>query len=96
MLAVSMGTSMKHVVQLRADIGTRCEHCEAVGIESFTSSVNHYIEAHGYSLLRVGTQSVTDPKGKIVHTTVAILGSDNPPPKKPPVEIRFSSRDEKP
>jgi hypothetical protein len=91
-----MTIEVKHVVQISTDTWTSCEHCdEAVGIESFTSGVNHYIEAHGYSLLSVGTRSVTDPKGKIVHTTVAILGSDNPPPKKPPVEIRFSSRDEK-
>jgi len=76
---------VKHVVEISTNIGTGCEHCDyLVGIENFADGINHYISEHGYHVLHVGTQSTPDSEGTTYHTTVALLGTNDPPPPKEP------------
>ena len=85
---------VKRTTTIASNIGRSCEHCDewtgaplgAAG-DSITDSINHYITAHGYRLLHVGTQTSHDMDGKLWHSTIAVLGHDNPPAIKPPVEI---------
>jgi hypothetical protein len=70
---------VKHTVEVSSDIGRRCEHCDqSVGYETsgtdLSKSINHYIEAHGYRLLHVGTRTTTGSDGHPWNVTVAILG----------------------
>jgi len=81
---------VKRTVEVSGNIGRPCEHCnELVGVwkddQDITKSINHYIEAHGYRLLHVGQQTTHGDKGDW-HFTVAILGHDDPPALKPPVD----------
>ncbi len=70
--------------KVSTDISRGCEHCGAsIGYEDFTGAVNHFIQTHGYKLIHVGTETISDRDDKPWHTTVAILGSDNPPPLMP-------------
>ena len=72
---------IKHVVQISTYLGKSCEHCSTiVGLENFAESINHYIEAHGYSLLHVGGETSTGVDGEPWEGTTAVLGSENPPP----------------
>ena len=87
---------VKRTTTISSNIGRGCEHCDEWigapmqgGREDITDSINHYITAHGYRLLHVGTQTSHDMNGELWHSTVAVLGHDNPPPLKPPVEIRI-------
>lgn len=66
---------------MSSNFGTGCKHCEAFidGSNRFDDSVNHYLENHGYQLLHVGQQTIRDDDGHPCHTTVAIVGSSNPP-----------------
>lgn len=85
--------NVKRTVEISSNIGQGCDHCdEWVGASmrgngGVATSINHYIEAHGYKLLHVGSQTSRDDEGKPWHSTVAILGHDDPPALKPPVEI---------
>ena len=65
-----------HVVHVSTGVGGSCEDCdERVGAERFAESVNHYIEAHGYRLLHVGTEWGAEAEdGGPVNYTVAVLG----------------------
>jgi len=85
---------VKRTTTISSNIGRGCDHCdEWIGApvgghdDGITDSINHYISAHGYRLLHVGTQTSHDMDGKLWHSTVAVLGHDNPPALKPPVEI---------
>jgi hypothetical protein len=87
---------VKRTTTISSNIGRSCEHCDewvgipmGAGSDDITDSINHYITAHGYRLLHVGTQTSHDRDGKLWHSTIAVLGHDNPPPLKPPVEIRI-------
>jgi len=61
---------IKHVVEVSTHTGTSCEHCHTqVGLANFTEGINHYIEAHGYKLLHIGSET-----GEGLQMTVAILG----------------------
>ena len=76
--------NVKRTTQVSSNISGACEHCgESVGYSPRTlgisDSINHYIEAHGYRLLHVGTQTTHGSNEKPWHTTVAVLGHDNPP-----------------
>ena len=64
-----------HVVHISTDVFTGCIHCSfAIPGDDFASSVNHYIEKHGYKLLHIGTETRGDDSGKPWHSSVAILG----------------------
>ena len=64
-----------HVVYISTNIGKGCEHCdEAFRNDSVAESINHYIEAHGYRLLHVGTDTNRTSDGDLWHSTIAILG----------------------
>ena len=83
---------MKRTTQVSSNIGQSCDHCnEGIGVfklsDDITPSINHYIEAHGYFLLHVGTQTSHDTSGQAWHSTVAILGHDNPLAVKPPAAV---------
>jgi len=66
---------IKHVVHISTNIGTRCAHCrESIGGERFAESINHYIGAHGYKLLHVGTETSHASEGGLWHSTVAVVG----------------------
>jgi hypothetical protein len=76
----------KHIVKISTNIGCGCEHCDFyVDPENFADSVNHYVSDHGYSIIYIGQESI--PGEGAYHTTVAILGTDNPPPLKPPMVL---------
>ena len=83
---------IKRTTQVSSNIGTSCDHCnERIGAfelsGDITPSINHYIEAHGYCLLHVGTQTSHDTNGQPWQSTVAILGHDNPSAVKPPPTV---------
>lgn len=78
---------VKHTVQVSSDVGHKCEHCdESVGASrdsgNIASSINHYIQQHGYRLLHVGTLTTENDRGDTWHTTVAVLGHDKRPQPK--------------
>jgi hypothetical protein len=51
-----------------------CEHCEARPADArFDGTVNHYIAAHGYRLLHVGSESRGEGD-QVGFSTVAVLG----------------------
>jgi hypothetical protein len=47
--------------------------------DDLSDRINHFIEAHGYRLLHVGTETSHDSNGNPWHSTVAVLGHDDPP-----------------
>ena len=86
--------TIRRSVQLSSEIVTSCDHCQesvggGLGDTSLTGSINHYITAHGYRLLHVGTETSLGSDGKPWHNTLAILGHDDPPAVKPPATIQF-------
>jgi hypothetical protein len=85
--------NVTRTTQVSSSIGRACEHCNDLNAsrssDDISDSVNHYIQSHGYHLLHVGTQTSHDSDGKPWHSTIAVLGHPNPPPVKPPVEIRI-------
>ena len=74
-----------HVVHISTARGaTRCERCSE-SIENLADAINHCINAHGYKLIHVGTETaVDDVEGTPtpIHATVAVLGSDKKPPRR--------------
>ena len=71
--------TIKRTVQIASNISSGCDHCsEDVG-DAVSDGINHYIEAHGYWLLHVGTETYQSNSGDLWHNTVAILGHDDPP-----------------
>jgi hypothetical protein len=63
----------KNVVRISTDVITACERCtHAIGGDKFADSINHYINAHGYKLLHVGSETLHGSDGKPWHTTVAV------------------------
>lgn len=81
--------NVKRTTELASNISRGCEHCDKLVGGDVSDGVNHFIEEHGYRLLHVGTETSHNMDGKLWHSTVAILGHDNPPALKPPVEIRI-------
>ncbi len=82
--------TIRRSVQLSSDSMSCCDHCEeGIGDTSVAESINHYITAHGYRLLHVGSEAGLGTDGKTCHHTVAILGHDDPPAVKPPATIRI-------
>jgi hypothetical protein len=83
--------NIRRTTEVSSNIGRGCEHCRygigAMGSEDITDGINHFIEAHGYRLLHVGTETSHGPNGEPWHNTVAVLGHDNPPPLAPPVDV---------
>lgn len=68
---------IEHIVQVNTVVEMRCEHCDfwTGGSERFAQSLNHYIEAHGYRLLHVGSDTSTNLEdGSAWPFTVGILG----------------------
>lgn len=80
---------VKRTTEVSSNISGGCEHCgHGVGGEDkVADSINHYIEKHGYRLLHVGTQSNVGQDGKPYHTTVAVLGHENPPVVRGPAQV---------
>ena len=65
-------------VYVSSNVSGLCNDCPAfqVGgedVSKVTEGINHYLE-HGYTLLYVGQESRSDDEGRLVHSTVAILG----------------------
>jgi len=83
--------TVKKVVELSSSLHGGCVHCNASTVDSddgIAVGVNHYVTEHGYRVLHVGQQSSWAPDGKqLWHSTVALLGHDNPPADKKPPEI---------
>jgi len=68
------------VTKVSSNESRGCEHCDfSIDNESVSASINHYIAAHHYRILHVGTETIGDGNGGPWHTTVAILGCDDPP-----------------
>jgi hypothetical protein len=80
---------IKHIVRVTTDdVDTTCEVCfefigkyqKTLGINKFATFVNHYIEAHNYKLLHIGTETSYETNSSVSsspvlwHCTVAILG----------------------
>lgn len=85
---------VKRTTEIASNLSRGCEHCDysigAIGESDIAGSINHYIEAHGYRLLHVGSETNHGPDGKPWQHTVAILGHDNPPPIKPPAKVQIA------
>lgn len=68
----------QRTVQISSNIIGTCEVCQKSvrgNIEELIhEEINHYLQAHGFKLLHVGTQTTEDRDGKPWHTTVAIVG----------------------
>jgi hypothetical protein len=85
-----------HVVYLSTNAGGSCEHCgqrigfSTLGDTDLATSINHFIEQHGYRLLHVGAETNPDNEGKPHHSTVAVLGATDKlasKPEDPPVSF---------
>lgn len=81
---------VNRTVQIFSQIGCGCDHSgESIGGAfsgddgAIDGSINHDVEAHGYRLLHVGTQTTRDNDGNVWHNTVALLGHNDPPAVKP-------------
>jgi hypothetical protein len=75
----------RHVISLTNYEWTGCEYCRERMSEDFAPRVNHYLEAHGCTLLHMGPITTHDDEGKPWHGVAAVLGSDViPPPRKAP------------
>lgn len=70
------------IVTVSTTVEQSCPFCgEWMGGEmKFDESVRHLIEAHGCTLLHVGTQTTPDQKGGPWHSTVAVVGTSEAPP----------------
>ena len=64
--------NVHHVVHVGSDVAGTCLQCDEV-LRRFDQSVNHYISAHHYRLLHVGSEAAERP-GDVYATTVAVLG----------------------
>ena len=64
------------VVTVSTSTGANCEDCrvEPIGLDHFEDGINHYIQAHGYTLLHVGQETSTDFEEPPWQSTVAVLG----------------------
>jgi hypothetical protein len=71
--------STGRVARLSSNELSLCEHCE-FSPPDVGKAINHYTAEHGYRLLHVGSETERDSNGDPWHSTVAILGTDNPPP----------------
>jgi hypothetical protein len=84
---------VRHIVHLDTLHKIRCEHCDFGDCwprVTFAEAVNHYIEAHGYRLLHIGTEIDSEGDVSPRPITVAVLGHDSPPPPPPkPAEPDF-------
>jgi hypothetical protein len=70
-------------IQISSNITGGCEICRGTGKISpqemsstdVAPRINHYIKAHGYRLLHVGTETHPNANdGSAWHSTVAVLG----------------------
>jgi hypothetical protein len=78
----------KGIIKLSSSIWRGCEHCHERMGDSIEDQIAHYVQAHGYRLLHVGQESTHHPDGRdLWHSTVAILGHDDPPAKAPPAAV---------
>jgi hypothetical protein len=59
-------------VHLGSDVTGTCPHCDET-LDTFEQSVNHYIRAHVYRLLHVGSESAARA-GDVDIATIAVLG----------------------
>ena len=75
---------IKHIVH----IGNRTKRCDLcmkkLRADELQEGVNHYLNEHGYKLLHVGTETISDARGDKYHTTVAIVGWRDSPDDMPP------------
>lgn len=63
------------VVKLSTDNSQPCKLCQlALSGKKIDESINHYVKAHNYRVLHVGTETSLDLEGKPWHDTVAVLG----------------------
>ena len=75
-----------------------CNYCDVDMLRGSTA-VNHYINAHGFTLLAVAPHSHWASDGRHVwYKIIAVLGHDNPPPKmqREPIEIALENLIEEP
>jgi hypothetical protein len=81
-------TTVKETVSLSSNITQGCPYCDTgIHHERLNEGINHFLEAHGFTLLHVGSEWGRDSDGTSIHHTVAVLGTDNPPARKPPVKV---------
>ena len=70
-------TGLKHVIRVDSDDTPTCQLC-ADGLQADSTvaeAINHYIEAHGYRLLHIGTEtSIEYETAALWHITVAFSG----------------------
>ncbi len=68
---------VRTVVELNSHVGGVCEECQKLILtaagENMGQAVTHYITAHGYKLLHIGTQTDGDDAG-LLYRTVAFVG----------------------
>lgn len=63
-----------------------CAHCE-FSPSDIGQAINHYIVDHGYRLLHVGSETEHGSNGDPWHSTVAMMGTDNPSPLRPMAKV---------
>lgn len=71
--------STRKVIHVASNSHASCHICgnpaPGLGTESdFQREVNHYLAAHGLTLLHVGSETLTGDDGRPVPYTVAVLG----------------------
>lgn len=71
---VSQYEGIKEVVHVSTDVFMGCRYCDERVGGDIAPSINHYINAHGFKLLHVGTETSHSDEGKPWHSTVAVLG----------------------
>ena len=73
--------TVARTTKVSTDVSGMCEHCEfSISSDDLPGAINHYISEHGYRLLHVGTETTHDSEHQPWHTTIAVLGTDQPPP----------------
>jgi hypothetical protein len=92
--------TVRRATEIASNISRRCDHCNemvggGLGDGSVADSINHFITAHGYRLLHVGSQTNHGPNGEPWHNVVAVMGHDNPPPVQPPARVEIRSMPER-
>jgi hypothetical protein len=71
-----IGIDIDNIVHISTTRSTACVECKSADTtQGFEGAVNHYLTAHNYRLLHVGTESEDGTDGKPPRlSTVAVLG----------------------
>lgn len=66
--------NIKTIMHITPQRLQRCDPPCNILPKDFSDAVNHFLNAHGFKLLHVGTQSSFSDTGEIVHDVIAVLG----------------------